>query len=297
MADYGRPIEFGAFINPSAADPHMAMRQAGIIDAAGLEFVTIQDHPYNAGFFETWTLLAYLAAATTRVRLAPNVANLPLRMPTMLAKSAATLDVLTAGRVELGVGAGAFWDGVAAMGGERRSAGDSVTALEEALQIIRAFWTQRSVHFEGNFYTVPGARPGPTPAHAIEIWLGAYGPRMLGLTGRLADGWLPSAPYAPPNVLPEMQARVDEAALKAGREPAQIRRLYNLMGMIGSVTNADPFKGTAEQWVEALTWLALEMGMDTFLFGPADNSDHQFELFAHEVAPAVREAVAKARRS
>lgn len=297
MADYGRPIEFGAFINPSAADPQMALRQAKLIDAAGLEYVTIQDHPYNSGFFETWTLLAYLGAATTRVRLAPNVANLPLRLPTMLAKSAATLDVLTGGRAVLGLGAGAFWDAIVAMGGERRSAGESVRALEEALQIIRAFWTQRSVHFEGEFYRVPGARTGPTPAQPIEIWLGAYGPRMLGLTGRLADGWVPSVPYAPPAALPEMQARIDDAAVAAGRTPAQIRRVYNLMGMIGSVPNADAFKGTAEQWVETLTWLTLEMGMDTFLFGPADNSDEQFEVFAAEVAPAVREAVARERKS
>lgn len=293
--NYGRPIEFGAFINPVATDPQMQVRQAQIVDRAGLEFVTIQDHPYNSGFYDTWTLLAYLGGVTERVRLLPNVANLPLRIPTMLAKSVASLDLLTGGRAELGLGAGAFWDAIVAMGGPRRTPGESVRALEEAIQIIRAFWTERSVRFEGDFYSVPGARPGPQPAHAIDIWLGAYGPKMLELTGRLCDGWLPSVPYAPPDRLPEMHARIDAGVAAAGRNPADIRRAYNLMGIIDSVPNRDPFKGTAEQWAEIITRLALEYGMDTFIFGPADNSDHQFEIFAAEVAPAVREEVAKAR--
>ena len=119
------------------------------------------------------------------------------------------------------------------MGGSGRSKGESIEALEEAVQIIHAFWSgTRALHFEGKHYTVKGAHPGPRPAHSIGIWLGSYGPRSLGVLGRLANGWLPSSSYAPPERLPEMQQRIDDSALKAGRQPREIRRLYNIMGLI-----------------------------------------------------------------
>ncbi len=140
--------------------------------------------------------------------------------------------MLSGGRVELGLGAGAFREGIEAMGGSGRSKGESIEALEEAVQIIHAFWSgTRALHFEGKHYTVKGAHPGPRPAHSIGIWLGSYGPRSLGVLGRLADGWLPSSSYAPPERLPEMQQRIDDSALKAGRQPRDIRRLYNIMGI------------------------------------------------------------------
>src|SRR4029079_9548628 len=149
-------------------------------------------------FLDTWTLLAYAAARTERITLLPDVLNLPLRQPAVLAKSAASLDVLSGGRFELGLGAGAFWDGIAAMGGPRRAPGESVEALEEAIAILRAAWSgERSVTFAGDHYTVRGFHPGPPPAHDIGIWLGAYGPRMQRIVGRLADGWVPSVPRFP----------------------------------------------------------------------------------------------------
>ena len=129
------------------------------------------------------------------MRLAPNVANLPLRQPAVLARSAASLDILANGRVELGLGAGAFWDAIEAMGGRRLTPGESVTALSEAIDVIRAIWTGPTVRVDGEIYRVHGAKPGPPPAHEIEIWLGAYKPRMLRLTGEKGDGWLPSQSY------------------------------------------------------------------------------------------------------
>ena len=84
-------------------------------EQAGLDLVTFQDHPYQPAFLDTWTLLSYVAARTSRVRLAPNVTNLPLRPPAVLARCVASLDLLSGGRVELGLGAGAFWDAIEAM--------------------------------------------------------------------------------------------------------------------------------------------------------------------------------------
>jgi alkanesulfonate monooxygenase SsuD/methylene tetrahydromethanopterin reductase-like flavin-dependent oxidoreductase (luciferase family) len=167
------------------------------------------------------------------VRLFPDVANLPLRHPAMLAKSAASLDVLSGGRFELGLGAGSLWDAIAAMGGPRREPREAVDALVEAIAILRACWSgERSVTFEGSFYEVRGFHPGPPPAHDIGIWLGAYGPRMQRIVGRLADGWVPSVPRFPVDELAAARARIDAAAEKAGRDPASIRRIANVNGVV-----------------------------------------------------------------
>ena len=298
MYDLHQPLAFGGNVDPTAADPTWPLQLARVIDAAGLEFIGIQDHPYNATFLDTWTLIATLTQATQQVRFFPNVANLPLRPPAMLAKAAASLDVLSGGRIELGLGAGAIWEGITAMGGPARSPGAAVEALEEAIQIIQAFWSDtRTVRFEGKHYQVRGARPGPRPAHSMGIWLGAYGPRMLALTGRRADGWVPSLGYAPPERLPEMQQRIDTAAREAGRRPQDIRRVYNVMGQITEGPAQRLLVGPVSHWIEELARFAVEFGMDTFMFWPAEDRLHQIERFAAEVVPGVRAAVARARRS
>ena len=296
MGDLQQEIRFGGNVDPTASDPNWPLRLTRTIERAGLEYIGIQDHPYNSGFLDTWTLIATLITATERVHIFPNVANLPLRPPMMLAKAAATLDVLSGGRVELGLGAGAFREGIEAMGGPGRSKGESIEALEEAVQLIRAFWSgDRSVRFAGKHYAAKGARPGPRPAHPIGLWLGSYGPRSLALTGRLADGWLPSSSYAPPEVLPGMQQRINDAALSAGRQPQEIRRLYNVMGLITDGPMRGPLTGPVDYWVDELTRLAVEVGMDTFIYWPADDRLNQLQRFAAEVAPTVRAEVAKAR--
>jgi alkanesulfonate monooxygenase SsuD/methylene tetrahydromethanopterin reductase-like flavin-dependent oxidoreductase (luciferase family) len=300
MRDYGRELGFGVSVEPLADSAQSIAGVARAADRAGLDLVGIQDHPYQRRFLDTWTLISTLVPQTERIRFFPDVANLPLRPPAMLAKAAASLDVISGGRVEIGLGAGAFWDAVAAMGGPRRSPGEAVRALEEAIRVMRLVWSEeRSIRFEGEFYGLSGMRPGPAPAHPIGIWVGAYGPRMLGLIGRLADGWVPSLAYSPPERLPEMQDRIDAAAQEAGRDPAEITRVYNVDGRIGP-EGSGLLEGPPRKWAEVLSGFALERGMDTFVFwpnGPAEEHERQVELFAGEVAPAVREAVAKARAS
>lgn len=295
MSDYHQEVRFGGNVDPTANDPSLPLRMARAIEQAGLDLIGIQDHPYNAGFLDTWTLIATLLQATELVHIFPNVANLPLRLPAMLAKAAATLDVLSGGRVELGLGAGGFQAGIEAMGGPLRSKGASIDALEEAAQIIKAYWSGETVHLAGTHYTVKGARPGPQPAHPIGLWLGVYGPRGLSLAGRLADGWLPSSSYAPPERLPELQQRITDAALAAGRQPQDIRRLYNVMGLITDGPAEGFLTGPVDYWVDELTRLVVEVGMDTFIYWPADDRLRQLERFAAEVVPAVQEQVAQAR--
>jgi alkanesulfonate monooxygenase SsuD/methylene tetrahydromethanopterin reductase-like flavin-dependent oxidoreductase (luciferase family) len=295
VPDAGLPVRFGWFLVPDAADPQGLVRDARLAERVGFDLVGIQDHPYQRRFLDTFSLLAGLATVTERIGLFPDVACLPLRHPAMLAKAAASVDLLSDGRFELGLGAGAFWDAIVAMGGPRRAPGEAVDALEEAIALLRLLWSdQRSVRFTGQHYQVAGVRPGPAPAHAIGIWVGAFGPRMLGLIGRVADGWVPSSTYATPDRLPAAQARIDDAAAAAGREPAAIRRLYNISGRIGP-GGGGFLDGPVSQWVEQLLPLVTEIGMDTFVLWPTEDPARQVQLFAAEVAPALREAVAAHR--
>ncbi|MEU8176275.1 LLM class flavin-dependent oxidoreductase [Microbispora hainanensis] len=295
MADFGHELWFGAFLTPDAAGHHRIVRQAVLADDIGLDIVGIQDHPYQPVFLDTWTLLSTLAGRTERVRLFPDVVNLPLRPPAVLARAAASLDILSGGRVELGLGSGAFWDGIAAMGGPRRSPGDAVDALEEAITVLRALWTpgDEGVRLDGRHYRLEGARPGPFPPHPIGLWLGAYKRRMLELTGRLGDGWVPSSGYAAPGELGAMSEIVDAAAERAGRDPAEIRRVYNIAGRFSGAAGEGFLDGPPAVWAEQLTELALGHGMSVFVLAVDDDRD--LKVFAEEVAPAVREAVARER--
>jgi alkanesulfonate monooxygenase SsuD/methylene tetrahydromethanopterin reductase-like flavin-dependent oxidoreductase (luciferase family) len=290
------PLAFAANVDPSAgslADAHTIAQRA---DELGLDLIGIQDHPYQWRFLDTWMLMATLLAETERVRVFPNVANLPLRGPVIIAKQAATLDVLSSGRFELGLGAGAFWEAIEAMGGPARSPREALEALEEAVRIIRLFWSgERTIAFEGRYYTVKGLHPGPAPVHSISIWIGAYKPKMLNLIGRLADGWVPSLPYAPPDQIPAMQQRIDEGAREAGRDPGAIRRIYNVMGEITDGPTRGLLEGAVEHWVEELTRFVVELGFDTFTFWAGENYAEQLERFAREVVPGVVEATGRRR--
>lgn len=286
----GRRLQFGYFLTPTAADAPDLVRQAQLCDREGLDLIGIQDHPYQYRFLDAWTLISYLAAKTERVRFFPDVANLPLRLPSVLALSAASLDVLTGGRVELGIGAGSFWKAIAALGGPEREPGEAVEALEEAIQIIRLMWSgERGVRFSGRHYALRGAIPGPVPAHPVQIWVGGTKPRMLSLIGRLADGWVPSSSYLPPDRLPESHRRIDRAAVEAGRDPAAIRRIYNLMGRITAGERGEYLVGPPSYWAEEIQRLADERGMDTFIFAPAEPGLEQLRRFAAEVVPQIRQ--------
>jgi alkanesulfonate monooxygenase SsuD/methylene tetrahydromethanopterin reductase-like flavin-dependent oxidoreductase (luciferase family) len=291
-------LEFGISVVPEAEALEGVRAAVRAADWSGLDLVGIQDHPYQRRFLDTLALIGTLLAETERVRVFPDVACLPLRPPATLAKQAASLDVLSGGRFELGLGAGAFWDTIQAMGGPRRTPGEAVEALEEAIAIVRQAWGgERSVRLDGRHYQVDGYHPGPAPAHDIEIWVGAYGPRMLRLIGRLADGWLPSVgSHLSPDDLPAMQQRIDEAATKAGRDPAEVRRMVNVAGSIDAgTTGAAGISGSVDDWVDLLTRWATELGIDTFILWPTTPGERQVERFGTEVAPRVRAKVAAGR--
>lgn len=281
MPDYGHHLEFGTFLTPSADRPGKVVDLAVTSEEAGLDLVTFQDHPYQPGHLDAWTLLSWVAARTSTIRVAGNVLNSPLRQPAVLARQVAALDRLSGGRVDVGLGAGGFWDAIEAMGAERLTPGESVEALEDAMDIMRAIWdtTERGgARIEGRHHRVSGAKRGPEPTRDIPLWLGGYKPRMLRLVGRKADGWLPSLPYLKDGDLQRGNTTIDAAAGAAGRDPREIVRLLNIPASLSTADIVDH---------------ALRDGISTFLLMSDD--PREISRFGREVAPAVRKEVAAGR--
>lgn len=297
MPDYGHTLEFGTFVTPVNDPPDQAVELARLSEQLGFDLVTFQDHPYQPAFHDTWTLLAWAAASTSRIRLAANVHNIPLRPPAVLARAAASLDLLSGGRFELAIGAGGFWDAIAAMGGERLEPGQAVQALEESIDVIRGIWDadeRRPLRTDGEFHRVDGAKRGPAPAHDMAIWVGALKPRMLRLIARKGDGWLPSLAYLGRDGLTTGNATIDAEAVVAGRDPREIRRLLNIGGRF-QPQSTDLFQGPPVAWVDDIVELALEEGVGTFILATDDPGT--MTTFATEVIPAVRERVAAERET
>ena len=302
MTDYGHEIEFGYFLVPDAGDPEGVLETARLADRLGYDLLAVQDHPYQRAHLDALALLGVILAQTERIRVFQDVGNLPLRPPAVFAKAAATLDLLSGGRFEAGLGGGGFLDAARAMGAPALTPGESLEALEEAVAILRAFWSgARSLRFDGPHYRLDGARPGPAPAHQIGIWLGAAKPRALALTGRVADGWAaPLMNYMPPAATAEAQAIIDRAAREAGRDPRAVRRIYNMSGRFTAAAPApatdsdEAIVGPPQHWEEVLTHFALDLGFSTFLLiAPPD--PNMLRTFIEDVAPKVRERVAAAR--
>jgi len=283
MPDYGHPLRFATFIGPTNSPPSRPVELAQLSERLGFYFVTFQDHPYQSSYLDTWTLLSWVAARTERIRVSGNMLNLPLRQPpAVLARAAASLDLLSGGRTSLGLGAGYYWDAVQATGGRRLTPLQAVTALDEAIDIIRAVWDADepgAVDIDGEFYSVHGAERGPAPAHEIPIWIGAHKPKMLDLVGRKADGWLPSLPMMELGGVSKGNAIIDDAARAAGRDPREITRLLNI------------FAG--QQTQEELAQMAVEDGVSIFIL--ASDDPDVIERFAAETIPAVRANVAGER--
>lgn len=298
MPDYGHDLEFGLFATPDAGNAEQVVDLAVVADQVGLDLISYQDHPYQAGFLDSSTLLAYVAAKTEHIRLAANVNCLPLRPPAVLARAAASMDILSGGRFELGLGAGIFWDAIASMGGKRVPPRQAVAALREAIALIRELWDidQRGgLFFKGEHYVVDGARRGPRPHHDIPIWIGAYKPRMLALTGEITDGWVPSLEILPGGMqsIDEGNALIDDAAAKAGRQPTDVRRMLNIMSAQLNPMPRGILNGPPDAWVEQMATMALEHGISTFFIGGDD--PRAAALLGAEIAPAVREVVARER--
>jgi alkanesulfonate monooxygenase SsuD/methylene tetrahydromethanopterin reductase-like flavin-dependent oxidoreductase (luciferase family) len=292
-------LQFGVFLAPRAADVGRLRMHVQVAEDTGFDFVSFQDHPYVADFLDIFALIGTLIGETSRLRFMTDVANLPLRPPQMLAKTSASLDLLSGGRFELGMGAGRAWDQIAGLGGPRRNPAQAVAATSEAIDVLRAMWTA------GNRASMPAqhypleAQTGPAPAHAIGILLGALGPRMLDLLGHKADGWI--APIGTGyETKPAAQDRIDAAARAAGRDPASIRRVIQFVGSVTDTPHttdsprsgpgSQPIRTTPDIWAKIIAEFATELRFDTVNLLLERETSDQLRRFATEVIPLARAA-------
>ena len=286
-------VTFGVNISPSVASGSDPVADAREAEELGFDFVSVNDHLHGEEpRHETWTLLSWIAAATSRIKVAPRVLAVPYRHPAVVAKMAETLDRLSGGRLILGLGGGYSNEEFRAFGLGERSPRDKVDGLEEAIRITRGLWSEPTFTFEGRLYRTEAAQIAPKPERQIPIWLGTYGPRALAVTGRLADGWIPTLELAPPERVPAMRDRVLSAAREAGREPEDVTCVYNIDIRVDERADEPPtvVSGPPEIVARRLGGF-LDLGftaMNLFPVGPGQ--DEQAERLAREVIPILRDA-------
>jgi alkanesulfonate monooxygenase SsuD/methylene tetrahydromethanopterin reductase-like flavin-dependent oxidoreductase (luciferase family) len=199
-------------------------------EALGNDFISANDHPCGTQpSFELWTMLTWIAAKTTRIKVASRVLGVPYRPPAMVAKMAESLDRFSNGRLILGMGGGYSDEEFQAFALRVPSSPKAkIEGLEEAVKIIRGLWSSPSFTFEGNHHHTDQAELEPKPAHHIPIWLGTFGKQSLAVTGRAADGWIPTFSMAGPDDIPAMRERIFGAARSVGRDPSEITLVYNI---------------------------------------------------------------------
>jgi alkanesulfonate monooxygenase SsuD/methylene tetrahydromethanopterin reductase-like flavin-dependent oxidoreductase (luciferase family) len=286
---------FGLSIIPSASGRSDPVAEAIRAEQLGFDLVSVWDHPHGEHpSFETWTLLTWIAARTSRIALATDVLGLPFRLPAVLAKMAESLDRLSGGRLVLGLGAGGDDAEFAGYGAPPRTADEKIEALEEALTLIRGVWSEPAFTFEGRHYRTEATLLEPKPSRPIPIWLGTYGPRGRDLTGRLADGWVPSLTYLPVPIAKQSLVGVRAAAERAGRDPDALDYALNVGVRIGGPPPPDPDRrlgGEPEEIVEGALEL-LDLGFTVLNFFVGGRRDEQAERLATEIVPLLRQTLA-----
>ena len=276
----------GTGISSSAAPHADPVAEALAAERAGYDFVSASDHPAGGHpTYDVLTMLAWVAARTTRIGVATRVLGVPFRRPAMVAKAAESLQRLSDGRLVLGLGGGHVDDEIVALGGAPLTPGQKVAGLAEAVTIMRGAWTGESFDHDGQQHSVRGLRLTPSPVVPVPIWLGTYGPRALGVTGRLADGWIPSLGAATRDELPRMLDRVRATSLEAGRDADAVRPVLNVSIRLDrrARTDAESIGGSAADIVDQLGDY-IDLGFRGFNLQPASEA----EAVAAEVLPALR---------
>ena len=206
-----------------------------LADEAGFDSCWVMDHfatlgPRDDGpIFETWTMLAAMAQLTTRTRIGCAVVGNTYRHPAVLAKMAVTVDHLSGGRLEFGLGAGWAENEHTMLGLEFGTKNDRADRFEESVQIIRSLWTLPRTTFSGRHYQLREAVAEPKPVQQPHppIWVGGSGPkRTLRIAARYADVW--NAAGGSPEEIAASSAILDQHCADVGRDPSQIRRSVQL---------------------------------------------------------------------
>ena len=282
---------FGVGVPTSAAPGDDPVGLAQEAERLGFDFVSAADHPCGPSpSYEVTAMLTWIAAHTSRIKVASRVLGVPFRRPAMVAKLAVSLDLLSGGRFILGLGAGYSDQEIAAAGGPALSPAEKIDGLAEAIQVIRGAWARSGYTQHGRHHSVCDLTMEPKPNHPIPVWLGTFGPRALAVTGALADGWIPSLGYKPIDEFPAMRRRIDAAAEASGRRPDEIRSILNLSIRIDPDAQPQPdaVTGSAKQVVNQLRDLR-GLGFTGFNFilsGPDRIAN--MEQIAEEALPALR---------
>ncbi|MGW4524233.1 LLM class flavin-dependent oxidoreductase [Amycolatopsis sp. NPDC004378] len=296
-------VHFGIGVSTAVAAVPDSLKLAVQVDRAGLDLLTVSDHPYHADRLDAYAELGVLLGRTTRISGLVSVTNLPTRPAPMLARTITSLSALTGGRIVLGMGVGGLWDDIARLGFTKLTPGQAVRAFEEGIRLVKMLGGGGGpVTFDGEFHQVTNLEPAA--AKIPPVWTGSVGPKSLAVTGRVADGWMPghAADWLSERYRTSRPV-IDKAAVDAGRDPGEVVTVYNFPGRITAEplpkTRADDGRwigGSPDQWVEELTGAVLEHGAAGFvLFGPGGSTPDETTAarWAGEIVPAVREAVAK----
>ncbi len=296
-------VVFGFGAHSVIDDAAALLRMAQQADRDGLDHFSLSDHPYLGERLDAYAAIGFILGRTERITGFANVSNLPTRPAPMLARTVTSLSALSGGRVILGMGAGGLWDRISDMGVPKLSPGEAVDAFEEAIVLVKKLSgggppvTYRGAHYWVN-------EIAPAPVAAPPVWTGSVGPKSLAATGRVADGWIPgrAADWRSERYRTSRPV-IDEAAEAAGRDPREIRTVYNLPGRITDRPlaatrdrNGRWIGGSADQWIDELTEAVLEYGASGFtLFSSGGGAQDLVSLarWGQEIVPAVREAVAK----
>jgi len=236
------------------------------------------DGPYDVHttFHEPLVTFGYLAAVTTSLELVTGIVILPQRQTVLVAKQAAEVDLLSGGRLRLGVGLG--WNAVEyeALGEDFSTRGKR---CDEQVELMRELWTKQTVTYHGRYHRVTGAGLAPLPIQRpIPVWFGASSPRACRRVGRLGDGWFPMVGPGPK--LGQARQEVTQAATEAGRDPAEIA----MEGRVSWNGNVDDLADGLRIWAEAG---ATHMSINTMGAGLASVDDHLAALTtAAEIARA-----------
>jgi alkanesulfonate monooxygenase SsuD/methylene tetrahydromethanopterin reductase-like flavin-dependent oxidoreductase (luciferase family) len=282
---------FGLGVPTTAVPGADPVGEAVRAEQLGFDFVSSSDHPCgDRPTYETWTMLSWIAAATSTIYVGTRVLGVPYRNPAMTAKMAESFDRLSGGRLILGLGAGASDDEFRAFGLRVHSMREKIDGLEDAVRIARGLWTEPRLTLRGHVHMTDAAPMEPKPDRSIPIWLGTFGPRALALTGRVADGWIPTLGHAPPEELGPMRERVLSAAERAGRDPGAVTCALNLEVRVDERADSTPdvVSGPPDAVVERILGF-FDTGFTAFNFMPAGpGREEQAERLAREVVPAVR---------
>ena len=232
------PLGFGLFLSQAQKTWEQVIEAFTMAETLGFDHAWLVDHLVDTdggpedGFHESWTLLAAIAARTERIRLGVLVSSNTFRHPAILLKQAVTVDHISGGRLNLGIGTGWHEDEHRRFGIDLPPAPERVDRFEEAIELINRLMTEPSVTYEGRWYQLDDAhlRPGPVQQPRIPIVIAAHRPRMLRIAARFADQWdtfaeMPgTATDGVTAGLAERIAALDAACLEIGRDPAEIRR-------------------------------------------------------------------------